>query len=111
MGFGKSRKGRRGFYDKQLYAMAIRYEYGYEIKVTDQMRRKMSWTRLPGKKKKEQTPGVDYFPLKKTTTSLKVPARPSIGPIFRKVRPKVPKYMQIKFWAAFHRYQTEAPKE
>ena len=106
--FGKSRKGEVGNTDKFLYAIAKKAEYGETVPVTKNMRLKMAYTRL--KSRGKDTPGVTYFPLKKSTTQLHIPKRPSIGPVFNKMRGRIPEYMREKFWAAFNRYQTGGVK-
>lgn len=106
--FGKSRKGQAGALDKFLSAIAAKHEAGARIRVTDKMRRKMGLTDL-GRKRRGQ-PGSGYFPLKKSTSTLVIPKRPSIGPVFRKMKPKIPAYMRQKFWDAFNRYQSGAAR-
>ena len=108
--FGRSRKGQAGSVDKYLSAIAAKHEAGRKVKVTDKMRRKMAMTAMGRKGKRKGEAGAGYFPLKASTKFLQIPKRPSIGPVFRKVKPKVTAYMRTKFWAAFNRYQTGAAK-
>ncbi len=108
--FGKSRKGQAGNIDRYLSAIALKHEKGAKVAVTDKMRRKMAMTAMGRKRKRRGEPGAGYFPLKASTEHLQIPKRPSIGPVFRKVKPKVAAYMRGKFWAAFNRYQTGAAK-
>lgn len=108
--FGRSRKGQAGSVDKYLSAIARRHERGATVKVTPAMRRKMAMTSMGRKGKRRGEVGVGYFPLSVTTKFLQIPKRPSIGPVFRKVKPKVAGYMRDKFWAAFNRHQTGAAK-
>lgn len=108
--FGKSRKGQVGSMDKFLSAIAAKHERGQRVHVSDKMRRKMALTDLGRKSARKKGSGSGYFPLKKSTTALDIPKRPSIGPVFRKVRPKIPGYMRQKFWEAFNRYQSGATK-
>lgn len=108
--FGRSRKGQAGSVDKYLSAIARKHERGATVKVTPAMRRKMATTSMGRKGKRKGEPGTGYFPLKASTKFLQIPKRPSIGPVFRKVKPKVAGYMRDKFWAAFNRYQSGAGK-
>jgi len=108
--FGRSRKGQAGSVDKYLSAIAAKHESGRRVKVTDKMRRKMGMTAMGRKGKRRGDPGAGYFPLKATTKYLTIPKRPSIGPVFRKVKPMIAGYMRDKFWAAFKRYQSGASK-
>lgn len=108
--FGRSRKGQPGKVDKYLSAIAAKHESGRKVKVTPAMRRKMAMTAMGRKGKRRGEIGVGYFPLSVTTKFLQIPKRPSIGPVFRKVKPKVTAYMRGKFWAAFKRYQTGGAK-
>lgn len=108
--FGRSRKGQAGSVDKYLSAIARKHERGARVKVTPAMRRKMAMTAMGRKGKRRGEIGAGYFPLKATTKYLTIPKRPSIGPVFRKIKPKVAGYMRDKFWAAFNRYQTGAAK-
>lgn len=108
--FGRSRKGQAGKVDKYLSAIARKHESGATVKVTPSMRRKMAMTAMGRKGKRKGEPGAGYFPLKSSTKYLEIPKRPSIGPVFRKVRPKVAGYMRGKFWDAFKRYQLGGKK-
>jgi hypothetical protein len=42
---------------------------------------------------------------------LNIPKRPVIGPVFRKVQPKITPHFEQKFWAALERYRTGAAKK
>lgn len=108
--FGKSRKGQTGKIDKFLSAIALKHEKGATVTVTDKMRSKMGATAMGRKGKRRGEPGKGYFPLKASTKKLVIPKRPSIGPVFRKIKPRVAGYMRDKFWAAFNRYQSGASK-
>jgi len=108
--FGRSKKGKAGSVDKYLSAIARKHERGATVKVTPSMRRKMAMTAMGRKGKRKGEPGTGYFPLKTSTKYLQIPKRPSIGPVFRKVKPKVAGYMRDKFWAAFKRYQLGGKK-
>jgi hypothetical protein len=99
--FGKSKKGAPGTVDPGLVAIAKRAEHGATMTVSDDTRRLMGATRLGRKRPK---PGVTFFPLKKTTTRLHLPARPIFGPVERRVRPQAPGVFQKKFFAAIQRY-------
>lgn len=63
---------------------AIQIEQGHRTTVTPAMRRWMGATRPDNVK--NPIPGVDYFPLRKTTSTLTIPKRPIIAPIYKKYR-------------------------
>jgi len=108
--FGRSRKGKAGSVDKYLSAIARKHERGALIKVTPSTRSMMGLTAMGRTGNRRGKPGVGYFPLQNTTKYMEIPKRPSIGPVFRKVKPKVAGYMRDKFWAAFNRYQSGGAK-
>lgn len=105
IGLGDSRKKKAGRIDKYLQAVAIKHEKGARVKVTPDMRRKWARTRPKGKKGKMAQQGQDYFSLRSSTKWLRIPRRPTFGPVFRKVAPKIPAYMREKFFAALRRYE------
>ena len=107
--FGRSRKGQAGSADKFLSAIARRHESGATVPVTAKTRLKMAMTAMGRKKKGD--PGTGYFPLRKSTTSLQIPKRPSIGPVFRKISPRIGEHMRQKFFAAFERYLSGGAKK
>ena len=107
--FGKSKAGQKGTFDKSLIGIVERAEKGETTRVTPAMRRFMAATRRD--RPKSQTPGQTYFPLKKTTTTLKTPPRPIFSPVWRKVNPKIAPWFEKKFNTAFDRYFTGEAKE
>ena len=102
--FGKSRKGQPGAFDPELIATVKRAETGERIEVTDKMRRLLGATRRK-RPRKGQVPGETYFPLRKSTQFLEVPKRPIFAPVWRKIKDKVPRYFEEKFWKALERYE------
>jgi len=106
--FGKSRRGKPGTVDPEMAAVARRTEKGERIKVTKKMRGKLAATRR--KRPKKQTPGVTFFPLKKSTHALQIPKRPVFAPVWKKVKPKVPVHFEDKFYKALDRYMTGGKK-
>lgn len=108
--FGKSRAGQAGKVDAFLSAIARKHESGSSTAVTAKTRKKMALTYSGKRLRKGARPGVDFFPLRKSTTRLRVPKRPSVGPVFRKVQSKIPGLMREKFFAALQRYATGGSK-
>jgi len=102
--FGKSKKGHPGTFDPQIAPVARRIDQGEKIAVTEKMRRKMAATKKATRG--DHVPGINFFPLRKGTTSLTVPARPIFAPVFSSVEPKVPALFELKFWSAYTRYTT-----
>ncbi|MDY6903692.1 MAG: hypothetical protein SWH61_03310 [Thermodesulfobacteriota bacterium] len=100
--FGKSKKGQKGTFNKELVGIVDRAERGETIRVTPKMRRFLAATRR--RRPKSQEPGGTYFPLKKTTKTLKTPARPIFSPVWRKVRPTIMPLFEKKFNGALDRY-------
>ena len=108
--FGKSRSGQAGKVDAFVSAIARKHESGSSTAVTPKTRRKMALTYSGKRLRKGARPGVDFFPLRKSTTRLRVPRRPSVGPVFRKIHGKIPGHMRDKFFAALQRYATGGSK-
>lgn len=104
---GRSRAGQKGMFDPQLWAMAMRHEHGDTITVTDSMRARLGATRSKTRKK-DPEPGRDYYPLRADTQEIKIPKRPTFGPVFRKLSPRIGPHMERKFHRAFTRYQNKA---
>jgi tRNA/tmRNA/rRNA uracil-C5-methylase (TrmA/RlmC/RlmD family) len=70
------------------------------------MRHKWAATRYKVPKSvKEPKPGVDYFPLKKSTTVIDIPARPIFNPVYAKLAPQVGPLFEQKFWESYYRNQ------
>lgn len=114
-------------FDPQLDALVRRHEQGKVVPVSEAMRRKFGASR-PAKRQgrtykrgadaeyktladalwtameNDAVRGLDFFPLKKSTTALRLPARPMIGPVRARVAPKVPQLFKQKFYEALDRY-------
>jgi hypothetical protein len=101
-------KGKKGGFDRGLMADVHRAEAGDVVKVTPAMRRFLAATRR--KRPKNQIPGQTYFPLKKSTSTLKTPPRPIFTPVWNKVSPRIAPWFEKKFNAALDRYITGAKK-
>lgn len=103
--FGKGKKKKNpGRLDPQLSVIARRIDSGENITVTEKMRKKWAATfyRAKARGGKPEV-GVNYFPLKKSTTTLRNPARPIFQPVFRKIEPKVSGIFEQKFWESYYR--------
>lgn len=102
--FGKGNKRSKlpGSVDPQLAAIARRVDGGEKIAVTAKMRRKwaMTMARASGRGSKPVL-GVNFFPLKKTTQTIEIPARPIFAPVMRKISPKISKFFETKFWESY----------
>lgn len=115
IGLGKSRKGEPGQTDDPwLQAALRRAEEGGRIPVTKKVRLAWVATKIKGQKwKKMSRSGAvtgGYFVLRPETQFLTIPKRPVIGPVFRKIEPKITPYFEQKFWSALERYRTGAKK-
>ena len=108
--FGKSKAGRPGTYDRDLVDMVRRHEKGLTIPVTEKMRGFFGATRPKGRRGKRAVPGRDYFPLKRSTTHITIPARKIFGPVWRKIQPKLAPHFNGKFQAAIVRYLSGGAK-
>jgi hypothetical protein len=106
--FGKSRKGQPGRFDPAIAPIARRIDQGEDIAVTPAMRRKMAATKKATRGQHEI--GINYFPLRKSTKRLDIPARPIFAPVFRKIENEVTPLFVKKFWASFDRYQSGRAK-
>ena len=100
--FGKSKRGQPGTIDPELAAVAIRSEKGETVSVTSATRRKFAATRR--KRPKKQVIGATYFPLRKDTRTLEIPKRPTITPVWKKMKPKTAAHFEKKFYKALDRY-------
>ena len=103
--FGKSRKGKPGTFDPEITAIVKRAEQGETIHVTDKMRR--FWATTRRKRPKKQIPGKTFFPLRKETTKIEIPPRPMIGPVWRKMAPKIPALFAKKFYESVEYYRNK----
>ena len=87
MGFGTFKakdpaKGKTVSFNKPLQEIAEQAQKQRTIVVTDRMKRLLGATRSkPG-----QTPGVDFFPLRRETSQITVPPRPISIPVFAKIK-------------------------
>lgn len=109
--FGKSKKGRPGTFDRGVGEMVAQMEAGLRIPTTERMRRWFSVaTRPKGRRGKRAIAGKDYFPLRKSTPAIVVPARPVFAPVWKKIQPRLKGYFDEKFRLAIVRYLTGATK-
>lgn len=102
--FGKGKRGKQpGRLDPELSAIARRIDGGERVPVTEQMRRKWAatWYRAKTAAGGPQV-GTTFFPLRKSTTVLDIPARPIFAPVFRKIQPLVGPFFEQKFWQSYH---------
>lgn len=116
IGLGKSRKGQPGQTDDPWLSAALRRaEEGDRIPVTKKVRLAWVRTKIKGQKwKKMSRSGAvtgGYFVLRPETRFLTIPKRPVIGPVFKKVQPKITPYFEQKFWKAIERYRTGAARK
>jgi hypothetical protein len=119
--FGKSRIGEPGTFDPEIVALVKRHDEGLRIPVSEKMRGWMPWISLPRKRRsieprrskypskhalkpKMFVAGKDYFPLRKSTTHITIPARPIFAPVWRKIQPRLGPHFDGKFRAAIVRY-------
>ncbi|MFA6135721.1 MAG: hypothetical protein WC869_17070 [Phycisphaerae bacterium] len=102
-GKGKAKGKLPGLVDPQLSAIARRVDGGEKIAVTAKMRRKWAAT-LARASGRGSSPvlGVNFFPLKKSTQTIEIPARPIFAPVFRKISPQVSQFFETKFWASYY---------
>lgn len=102
--FGKGKRGKQpGLLDPQLSAVARRIDGGEKIPVTKAMRKKFAATWFRAKARgQEPVIGENFFPLRKSTKSIDIPARPIFAPVFRKIRPMVGPVFEQKFWDSYN---------
>lgn len=106
IGLGASRKNQSGSVDRYLQALARKHERGARVQVTAKMREKWARTRPGGRTGRKARQGRDYFALRAGTRWLRIPRRPTFGPVFRKVSPRIPGHMRDRFFAALRRYES-----
>jgi hypothetical protein len=101
--FGKGKRGKQpGRLDPQLSAIARRIDSGEQIAVTSKMRKKWAATMARASARSgKPVIGVNFFPLRKSTTTIDIPARPIFTPVFRKISPKVSRFFETKFWESY----------
>ena len=85
IGFGtfskRDVKKSRGLrFDRNLQKISYTMQRGKVFKTTKRMQRKLG----AGRKKKTDIPGINFFPIKNATNSLKIPARPTMKPVLQK---------------------------
>lgn len=80
--------------DRFLGAVVRRIQRGENVKVSKGMRRLFGATRQG---RKDATPGIDFFPLRKETSVLKVPPRKIFSPFANKVRVKAQSNFKKEF--------------
>jgi len=80
--FGKAEDAMRGTTAER----ALRVEKGHRTIVSPKMHRLMGATRSATRGVGKFIPGVDYFPLRKSTAQIILPPRPIIAPVFAKER-------------------------
>lgn len=98
IGYGKSGKGeklasREQLNNPLLTMYARKHEYGRRIRVTDKMRGMFAKA---------------GYPLKKMTTYITIPRRPTISVIEKYVKPQAPRRFKEKFIERLRKYQLEA---
>lgn len=98
------RKGRFLQFDETLTRIAENMVKGRRVAVSDKMRGLMGATKAIGTRK---PPGVGYFPLRKTTTELTVPARP-LAQALAKLAHSVDQTFADKFKIAFEKREKAA---
>lgn len=94
VGYGNT-KGSEPRPNTNLESKMERIEKGFAIPVTDKMRRKFAVTRKLATI--GETPGEDYFPLRKSTRKLVVKPRPIHTPVFRKINSQIYPLFEQKF--------------
>lgn len=109
--FGKGKRNKNpGRLDPELSVIARRIDSGEQIPVTVKMRRKWAAT-LARVLAAGETPmvGVNFFPLRRSTTSIDIPRRSIFDPVFRKIKPRVSGFFEKKFWEAYNRRRGNKP--
>lgn len=101
VGLGKTNKGKAGAFDLSLQEMQKKHEEGLTKTITPEMRVVLRSLFLKAKLK----------PLKVTTTTITIPPRPIIGPIFERAKNFAPRHFQEKFFAALDRYMKGTAKK
>lgn len=93
--------------DNRLQTRARQREFGETIRVTPAMRRKMAATRGRARVRRGlgASPGLDYFPLRKSTTALHRPPRPIMRPVFARWERRIPSFFREKFMESLEYYR------
>lgn len=100
--FGKTKRGQPGRPDRQLVGIVRKHQEGYSFNVTPKMRRFFAAQKAASTKKKPKK-GVDFFPLPKSRTRIKVPARQIIDPYYDRIKGNVNKLLQRKIERQYSR--------
>lgn len=104
--FGKTKSGKGGEFDKNLIKLSKEMQRGRNILVTDKMRRLFGAT----KRKADDIPGQEFFPLRKDTTSLKMEGRPVFDPVFDAEKNETEIFFERKYLATFDRVEADVDK-
>ena len=99
-GKGKRKGANPGKLDPKLAAIARRIDAGERIAVTKKMRKK--WAATWFRAGKNPILGVNFFPLKKSTKFIEIPARPIFDPVFKKISPMISGFFEKKFWDSYN---------
>lgn len=100
--FGKAKDK----FDPGIQRIAGKAEYGYKIHVSARMRRMFGATKRRGDK-----PGIDFFPLRRSTRVLSVPARPMEKPVFSDTKDDIFPVFQRNFIESLSKKTELADKE
>ena len=87
--WNRRERGRfKAFFGGTPAAMAKKHEYGKRYRITRSKRRQLLVSAI----------ATGMKPLKKSTKFITVPKRPMIGPVFRREKNDIPKYVARRFW-------------
>lgn len=86
-----------GSVDYRVAMLTAIHEEGLTIPVTRRTRWRWAKTRRLTDKKRPKV-GRDYFALRKTTTTIRIPKREITAPVYWKVRGNVPAWFEEKFY-------------
>lgn len=89
-------------FNRDLEKVVSRIQEGERTAVTPRMRRFFGATANRGKEK-----GVNFFPLKKSTTSLRTPPRKIEGPVFQNIKGVMPALFEKKLSESLSRNLTQ----
>lgn len=88
--FGKAKLSNK----RSLERQARRVEAGHETRATPPMRRLMGATKTA--KSRRHIPGKTFFPIRRTTASLKIEEHPIMRPVFREQQSNIP--LEFENW-------------
>lgn len=98
------KRGKPAEFTQRLQEIAQQAQTRHRVLVSPVMRRLLGAT----KPKKNAVIGVDYFPIRKNTISLNIPARPIVVPVFQKAKGKLAAVFFEKFTLAIKkRFENE----